>query len=91
MTITYDPHHPQYLDEADVRGELTRVFDLCQGCRMCVDLCGSFPTLFDLVDRQADPDAPRLTPAEQDGVVDECSSASSATSTARTCLAAASG
>ena len=72
MTITYDPHHPQYLDETDVRGELTRVFDLCQGCRMCVDLCGSFPTLFDLVDRQPDPDAARLTPAEQDGVVDEC-------------------
>ena len=36
MTITYDPHHPQYLDETDVRGELTRVFDLCQGCRMSV-------------------------------------------------------
>ncbi len=25
--------HPTYLDEADVRGELTRVFDLCHGCR----------------------------------------------------------
>ena len=30
MTITYDPTHPKYLDEADVREELTRVYDLCR-------------------------------------------------------------
>mgnify|MGYP006203009289 CR=1 FL=1 len=32
------------------RGELTRVFDVCSRCRQCLDLCASFPTLFDLVD-----------------------------------------
>ncbi len=32
MTITYDPKHAAYLDEADVRNELTRVFDVCGGC-----------------------------------------------------------
>ena len=25
MTITYDPHHPKYLDEADTRAELTQI------------------------------------------------------------------
>ena len=35
MTTIYDPKHPQYLDEADVRNELTRVYDLCHGCRLC--------------------------------------------------------
>ena len=30
--------------------ELERVFDICHGCRRCVNLCGAFPTLFDLVD-----------------------------------------
>ena len=72
MTTTYDPHHPQYLDEADVRGELTRVYDLCHGCRLCFKFCTSFPTLFAMIDRFDDQDAGRLTPAEQDQVVDEC-------------------
>ena len=48
VTITYDPHHPAYLDEADVRDELTRVFDVCHGCRLCIKLCTSFPTLFEM-------------------------------------------
>ena len=72
MTITYDPHHPQYLDEADVRDELTRVYDLCHGCRLCFKFCTSFPSLFEMIDRHEDQDAGRLTPAQQDRVVDEC-------------------
>jgi glycerol-3-phosphate dehydrogenase subunit C len=72
MTTIYDPKDPRYLDEADVRDELTRVYDICHGCRSCVELCTSFPTLFDLIDRFDDRDAGRLTPAEQDEVVDEC-------------------
>jgi glycerol-3-phosphate dehydrogenase subunit C len=72
MTTTYDPNHPNYLDEADVRNELTRVFDLCQECRRCVTLCTSFPTLFELIAGVDEHDAGGLTPAEQDRVVDEC-------------------
>lgn len=72
MTITYDPHHEKYLDEADTRAELTRVFDVCHGCRLCFKYCTSFPTLFEMVDRHPDQDAGRLTPAQQDQVVDEC-------------------
>ncbi|MEY4401857.1 MAG: hypothetical protein RL072_1722 [Actinomycetota bacterium] len=84
MTITYDPHHPLYLDEADTRAELTRVFDLCHGCGACVNLCPSFPTLFRYVDQGAvrdggadrgssrDGGAGQMTPAQQDHVNDEC-------------------
>jgi len=72
VTTTYDPKHSSYLDEADVRNEMTRVFDICNGCRLCVELCPSFPSLFELVDGFDDHDAGRLTPAEQDGVVDRC-------------------
>ena len=72
MTITYDPNHPKYLDEADVRAELTRVYDLCHGCRLCFKYCTSFPTLFKFVDQHDDQDAGKLTIAEQDQVVDEC-------------------
>ena len=33
---------------------MERVFDICHGCRRCVSLCQSFPTLFDLVDATDD-------------------------------------
>ena len=72
MVTTYDPLHPRYADQVDVRGELTRVFDVCHGCRRCVEFCTSFPTLFDMIDQHDDQDAGRLTPAQQDRVTDEC-------------------
>ncbi|HQV57594.1 MAG TPA: heterodisulfide reductase-related iron-sulfur binding cluster [Ilumatobacteraceae bacterium] len=72
MTITYDPKHTAYLDEADVRHELTRVYDICHGCRLCFKFCSSFPSLFEMIDAHPDQDAGRLTPAQQDRVVDEC-------------------
>ena len=72
MTITYDPKHPLYTDELDVREELTRVYDVCQDCRLCFDLCSSFPTLFSYVDQHETKDAGLLTPAQQDQVADEC-------------------
>ena len=37
-------------DEAATCTGLERIFDICHGCRRCMSLCGSFPTLFDLVD-----------------------------------------
>lgn len=72
MTTTYDPFHPKYFDEGDLRTELTRVYDLCHGCRLCFKFCTSFPTLFEAIDRHDDQDAAKLTVAEQDQVVDEC-------------------
>lgn len=74
MTTTFDPDHALYVDEADVRGELTRVLDVCGSCRRCTDLCGSFTSLFDLLDRgpERSDGAGDLTPAQQDAVVSAC-------------------
>lgn len=72
MTTTYDPFHPKYFDEADLREELTRVYDLCHGCRLCFKFCDAFPSLFEMIDQHDDQDAAKLTAAEQDRVVDEC-------------------
>ncbi len=72
MTTTYDPFDPAYFDEADCREEMTRVFDLCHGCRLCFKFCPAFPTLFSFVDAHDDQDAGRLTHEQQDQVVDEC-------------------
>lgn len=72
MTTTYDPFHPKYFDESDLREEMTRVYDMCHGCRLCFKFCTSFPTLFAAVDQHDDQDAGKLTIAEQNAVVDEC-------------------
>jgi glycerol-3-phosphate dehydrogenase subunit C len=61
-----------YLDEADTRHELERVYDLCHGCRLCFKFCPSFPTLFSYIDAHDDQDAGKMTPAQQDHVIDEC-------------------
>jgi Fe-S oxidoreductase len=71
MTTTYTPDDPAYLDERDLRVEFGRVFDLCHGCRLCFNLCPSFPTLFAFVDAR-DGDVAAMTASEQDRVVDEC-------------------
>lgn len=72
MTTTYDPANPMYADEADVREELARVHDVCNGCRRCVDYCGVFPTLFEMLEAMVEPSADLLTPAQQDLVGDVC-------------------
>ena len=42
---------PRYWDPRDLEQELKRVFEICHGCRMCVNYCGSFPDMFARVDR----------------------------------------
>ncbi len=71
VRVTYNPSEPGYFDDEDLRGEMDRVFDLCHGCRLCFNLCPSFPTLFSYVDAH-DGDASAMSRAEQDQVVDEC-------------------
>lgn len=72
MTFIDDPSDARYADEADVRRELSRVASTCFECRRCVDRCGVFPGLIDLLGRIDDHDAGRLTPEEQDGIADAC-------------------
>jgi Fe-S oxidoreductase len=71
VTATYDPTDPAYFDPTALRAELDRVFDLCHGCRLCFNLCPSFPSLFRFIDAK-DGDVTALTDGERDQVVDEC-------------------
>jgi glycerol-3-phosphate dehydrogenase subunit C len=47
----HDPSDPRYWDPRDLEHEMRRVFEICHGCRMCVNYCGSFPDMFARVDR----------------------------------------
>lgn len=61
-----------YYDEHSVMEEMERVFDLCHGCRRCVSLCNSFPTLFDLVDNSETLEMDGVAKDDYWKVVDEC-------------------
>ncbi len=46
----FDPSDARFWDPADLESELRRVFEICHGCRMCVNYCPSFPFLFERID-----------------------------------------
>ncbi|VAW92769.1 Fe-S oxidoreductase-like protein in Rubrerythrin cluster [hydrothermal vent metagenome] len=52
--------------------ELERVYDICHGCRRCVSLCHSFPTLFDLVDESETFEVDGIAKKDYWKVVDHC-------------------
>lgn len=67
-----DWKNPDYYDEEKLFTEMERVFDLCHGCRRCVSLCNSFPTLFDLVDESETFEVDGVAKEDYYKVVDEC-------------------
>jgi len=67
-----DWQNPEFYDQTKIDAELERVFDVCHGCRRCVNLCGSFPTLFDLIDDTPDGELEQVNKADYQTVVDQC-------------------
>ncbi|MBT9613380.1 MAG: Fe-S oxidoreductase [Burkholderiales bacterium] len=63
---------PSFWDEAALNQELHRVFDICHGCRRCVNLCTAFPTLFDLVDNSPTQELDGVKNEDLWQVVDQC-------------------
>lgn len=63
---------PEFYDEANLFSELERVFDICHGCRRCVNLCTAFPTLFDLVDESKTLDVDGVEKSQFWKVIDQC-------------------
>jgi Fe-S oxidoreductase len=62
----------QFWSQEALDKELERVFDLCHGCRRCVSLCQSFPTLFDLVDNNPSMEVEGVAKADYAKVVEQC-------------------
>lgn len=61
-----NPIDPKQLDK-----ETLRIYEICDGCRRCFNLCPSFNTLLDGIDRYEGHVA-KLTPADHHQIVDEC-------------------
>ena len=67
-----DWKNPDFYSEDKVVHEMERIFDICHGCRRCVSLCGSFPTLFDLVDESKTGEVDGVDKKDYWKVVDQC-------------------
>jgi glycerol-3-phosphate dehydrogenase subunit C len=63
---------PDFHDEGKLLAELERTFDICHGCRRCVNLCTAFPTLFDLVDASTTLEVDGVPKEQFWKVVDQC-------------------
>ncbi|MFM8864475.1 MAG: heterodisulfide reductase-related iron-sulfur binding cluster, partial [Limnohabitans sp.] len=67
-----DWQNPDFYNEESCFQEMERIFDICHGCRRCVSLCGSFPTLFDLVDEGKTGELDGVDKQDYWKVVDQC-------------------
>ena len=67
-----DWNNPEFWDPAKAENELGRIFDICHGCRRCVNLCTTFPTLFDLVDASPTLEVDGVARSDFGSVVDQC-------------------
>jgi len=61
-----------FYNEAQLDKELERIFEICHGCRRCVNLCTAFPTLFDLVDGSKTLEVDGVSKQDYGKVVDQC-------------------
>ncbi len=62
----------EFWDKTALESELERVYDICHGCRRCVSLCDSFPTLFDLIDESDTFEVDGVAKEDYIKVVDQC-------------------
>ena len=61
--------HP--IDAAGLEKESLRIYEICDGCRRCFNLCPSFNTLLDRIDGY-DGHVAKLSPGDHHQIVDEC-------------------
>ena len=70
--LCYDPSEEKYWSKEALGKEITRIFEVCHGCRMCFKYCDSFPLLFSLLDGEHDGDVRRISEAETDRILRAC-------------------
>ncbi|MGQ0823457.1 MAG: heterodisulfide reductase-related iron-sulfur binding cluster [Actinomycetota bacterium] len=69
----YDPLAPDFSDPVATLAERDRTFHICSDCRVCVKLCPSFRSLFEMIDDLGGTErVDELTDAQHRRVVDEC-------------------
>lgn len=70
--LPIDWKNPVFYDKTSLNNELERVFDICHTCRRCVNLCTTFPRLFDLIDEGSTGEIDGVDKTKFWEVVDRC-------------------
>lgn len=71
--MSFELDSKSFWDQSQVEAELKRVFDICNGCRRCYNLCPSFSDLFSRLDKESvDGDAGKLSSGDLRSVTDLC-------------------
>ncbi|WP_417514511.1 heterodisulfide reductase-related iron-sulfur binding cluster [Minwuia sp.] len=70
--LPIDWQNPDFYNADAIDEELRRVFDICHGCRLCFNLCDSFPRLFDLIDESESGELDTVSSEGFKPVVDAC-------------------
>ncbi len=70
--LPIDWQNEEFYNKNALFSELERVFDICHGCRRCVNLCQAFPTLFDLIDTSKTMEIDSVDENNYQKVVSEC-------------------
>jgi glycerol-3-phosphate dehydrogenase subunit C len=47
-------NHPRFYDRANLDSEISRVFEICHGCRLCFKYCETFPIMFAAIDARTE-------------------------------------
>ncbi|MBZ5495509.1 MAG: hypothetical protein LAP85_03830 [Acidobacteriia bacterium] len=70
--LSYDPVEEKYWDKVGLAQEVVRVFEVCNGCRLCFKYCDTFPGLFRMIDGAKGGDVRKITGAEAGEILDTC-------------------
>lgn len=70
--LTYDAAEPKYWEPGALHKEIERVFEVCNGCRMCFKFCDAFPKMFSSIDDQHGGDVRKLSGADVERVMNAC-------------------
>lgn len=70
--LTYDPTEDKYWNQNLLQKEITRVFEVCNGCRMCFKYCSVFHSLFNLLDNKYEGDVRKITIKDRDHILKQC-------------------
>ena len=69
--MAFDFNARDFYDTESYAKETARIFDICNGCRLCFNLCPSFEVLFKRID-ELDGEMSKLTEKDTKKVVDLC-------------------
>jgi len=70
--LSYDPIDPVYWDPHALAGEITRAFEICNGCRLCFKYCDTFPDLFRMIDGPKRGRVADIGAVEAERILDTC-------------------